>query len=379
MIEQDLPSHGQALVAAGRHTQGGASHDFKVGWDGAVHLVDVVLLEEDGIPQVRDAGREAASAAGVHTVAVSGQPVVHVPVENVPQFGGVDGGLVAPPQSVLVLADEQQVRYRPGYRELPGFGVRRHAVLSIQGEDVFVEVQLVPVDFPDHRGLVVLRVFRASGDGHGVPGLEVVRPVDARRLDAVGLRVLFVQFPVGEGEGGTGPGGLQIAELVRRRVVVCLVREDYDVDPQGSEGLLTGRHGSLGRAVIVERGPVHPAQFIPAEQPAGGLQRLVQHPPLPGRQQGVVIAAQVSHIPQFPVLGAQVVVQTGELVLLGGLDPVSVGYLRQFHSRLPPSLNLMKTDSASSASGVMLSGGVAVRRGREMSVTVSPNLFLAAS
>ena len=32
-------------VAAGRHAQGSAAHHFKIGWDGAVHLVDVVLLE----------------------------------------------------------------------------------------------------------------------------------------------------------------------------------------------------------------------------------------------------------------------------------------------------------------------------------------------
>ena len=347
VVEQNLSGNRQAPVAAGRHAQGSAAHHFKIGWDGAVHLVDVVLLEEDGIPQKGDTCREAAGAAGVYGIAVRRQSLVHIPVEDVPQLGGVNGGLVAAPQAVLVLADEQQVRHCPGDRKLPGFGVGRHTVLAIQGEDVFVEVQLVPVDLPDHRGFVVLCVLRASRDGHGVPSLEVVLPVDALRLDAVGLRVLFIQFPVGEGEGGTGPGGLQIAELVRRRVVVCLVREDHDVGSQGGEGLPAGCHSPLGHTIIVERGPVHPAQLVPAEQTAGVLQRLVQHPPRPGRQQGRVVAAQVSHIPQLPVLGAQVVVQAGELVLFGGLDPVGIGYLRQSHFLSPPrkSMNRDRTSS----------------------------------
>ena len=85
-IEQHLSGHGQARRAAGRHAQGGAAHDLEVRRDRAVDLVDVVLLEEDGVAHVRDTGREVPGAAGVHAVAVRGEAVKHVPVEDVSQL-----------------------------------------------------------------------------------------------------------------------------------------------------------------------------------------------------------------------------------------------------------------------------------------------------
>lgn len=218
-------------------------------------------------------------------------------------------------------------------------------VLSVQSEYVLIKIQFVPVDLPDDGGLVVLRVLGAALNGHGVPGFEVVRPVDAAGLDAVRLRLLLVQFAVGEGEAAAAPGGLQAAELSGQGVVPRFVRENYDVGPQGGEGLLPRRYRALSLPVIVKSGTVHPAQFLPAVEAAGALQRPVKPPRRPGGQEREVVAGEVAHVPQFPVVCAQVVVQAAELHLLSLLDAVSVEHTWQFHT--PPSVNSTNRSSAS--------------------------------
>ena len=96
-VQQPLARDGEAPAAALGNAQRGRAHYLKVGRDAAVHLVDVVLLEEHRIAEETHAPREVARAARVHGVAVGLKALEHVPVEGIAELACVDRPPVAAP------------------------------------------------------------------------------------------------------------------------------------------------------------------------------------------------------------------------------------------------------------------------------------------
>ena len=341
-VEQHLPRDGKAPPTALLHPHGGAAHKLVVGGLAAVHLEDLVLLEEAGVAQVAHAAGEGPGAAGRHAPAVRGQAVKDVEILRVPQFAGVNVIPFTAPQPVFIHADPVQVRHGPRQGDGPRLRVVLGFVLfPVQGKDILIEVEAVAVlaDLPYDGGLVVLRVRGAAGDGHRVPGLEEGVEVRRRHGDGVGLRVLLVELAVSEGGPSRrrGVAGLQTLEGVRRRVVHHLVREDDHPGAHAGEPLLPSGHGSLPLPLVVKAVPAHPVQPIQTPHTPRLADGLHQPPPPSGGQQPREVPRQVPHVVELPVPGLPGVVVAAE----GGLhrlsDPVGVDHAGQPHGVSPSS------------------------------------------
>ena len=321
-IVQRLPRNGETGMAARLHPQGRAAHYLEVAGLVPVDLVNLFLFEEHRVAPIGKAPGKVPGAAHVHRVGIGAHSVEHIPVEGIAQLGGVDGVALAAPQAVLVLAQEVQLGHLPPDRQL-----LRVAAL-VDGEGVFIESQIVPINLPDDNGLVVALVGLCPGYGHRVPHLEDGIPVGPGGVDGVGLGLLFRVGAV-LNLRAPAPARLQAAELPRQAVVIRLVGQDDDVGPQGGKLLAPVRNVALFLSPGVEARAVHPVQPVLCIQAVGLCQGLHQIPGPPCGEQRGEVAGQVLHVPKRPVSGGQPVVIASEAGLPILADAVGVYHIRE--------------------------------------------------